>query len=266
MFLVQMYVGEISSTKYRGSLLSFIHIFAFSGMTFVYILGQLVSLTKLNIICASIPLFFAIGFQLTPESVPYLISKRKYDKAERSLILLNKGDSEWHTNQIAEMRKKEENENAQKKSFSEILSDRATRKALFIMLLQFFFFQLYGINAVNFYSKTIFIEAGVNLNPGSSSIIYISFLTLSACVASFYAKKYGRRLMLCTFNIFGVISLFGIGFYFWTKERGYSTENLKWLPLASLCLFSISFTFGIGSVRKFINFLNSYLNFFTFSF
>jgi Na+/melibiose symporter-like transporter len=237
MFLVQIYVGEISSDKNRGSLLNFIHILVHLGVLFVYVLGQFVTLTTLNIICGTVPLFYGIGFLLLmPETTPFLMSKGRYQN-----------DSKANTSELDDL-KKEVKQTEKKKTIVELLQIKATRKAMIIMVFQFFFFQMSGAGAVNFYAKTIFIEAGVDINPGLASIINVCVLCISATVSVFYVRQFGRRAILFTFNTVTVVSLIGLGTYFSLKDNGYDIENIKWLPLVSLCLSSIAFCMGIAPV------------------
>lgn len=248
LFIIQIYVGEIATDKNRGSLLNFIHIFVHLGVLFVYILGQFVSVRTLNIVCGIVPLLYAIGFQLMPESVPFLVSKRNYAKAEHSMLILCKKDQTIVETELWQLKKKNENRDANKKSLGDLLKDKSTKKAIVIMTVQFFFFQMCGTNAVNLYAKTIFTEAKINIHPGLASIINAFVLILSAIVSVFYARKFGRRPMLLIFNSFTVISLIGLGTYFSLKSNGVTVEIITWLPLVSLCVSSISFCLGIAPV------------------
>ena len=247
MFLVQIYVGEISTKEIRASLLNFIHIFVFLGVLFVYVLGQLVCLRNLNIICGAIPLFYLIGFQAMPETVPYLLSKNKIEDAEMSMNFMYKKVA--HQAQFKELLSKPDERNQQKQSMADLLKINSTRRATKIMILQFFFFQMCGTNAVNFYSKTIFIDSGIDIDPGNASIINVSILVISSFISVFYARKFGRRVMLITFNILSVISLCGLGLHFTMKNNGWSVEEIGWMPLICLCLNSVAFCLGMAPVR-----------------
>ncbi|KAL7024039.1 hypothetical protein ACKWTF_012880 [Chironomus riparius] len=246
MFLVQIYVGEISTKQIRASLLNFIHIFVFLGVLFSYVLGQLVSLRTLNIICGAIPLFYLIGFQAMPETVPYLLSKRKVKDAEMSMNFMYKKVA--HQAEFKELLTKPDKKNQQKQSMADLLKIKSTRRATIIMVMQFFFFQMCGTNAVNFYSKTIFIDSGIDIDPGNASIINVSILVISSFISVFYARQFGRRVMLITFNILSVISLCGLGLYFTMKNSGWTVETIGWMPLICLCMNSVAFCLGMAPV------------------
>jgi SP family facilitated glucose transporter-like MFS transporter 8 len=235
-----MYVGEIASIEMRGSLLNVIHVLVNCGLLFIYTMGQNVDLNTINAAMALIPLIYAIGFYfLIPESIPFLISKQKIEKAQNSMLLK---DYKTEVIKIDENKTKSD-----EKSFAELMKEKATRKALIIMSLQFLFFQLSGFSAVSFYSKIILMESGIE-NPGMASIVNIIFMTIFSIVNIFVVKRFRRKVMLCTFNAFNVVGLFGVGIYFVLKDHDFPLENLKWLPLTSFCINSFSFCFGMGSI------------------
>jgi MFS family permease len=242
---VQIYVGEISSVKNRAKLLNFLLIFFYFGIIFAYTCGNLFNFKTFNIIYGSIPIIFAFGFQFLPESPVHLQNKRKYEEAERVSKILGLPGVAANPETVA--LRKIAPKNVQK-TLLELLKIKATRKATIIMNLQFFFFQMSGTNAVNFYAQTIFTEAGLKSNAGVGSIINVLVLTISAFVAVLYTRKFGRKMMLFTFNSLISISLVGIGTYFNLKSQNYDVENFGWLLVVFMCVNSISFCLGMCSV------------------
>lgn len=188
----------------------------------------------MNIINGSIPLFYAIIFQLMVESPPYLASKERFDEAQEALNLLSKN----HKEILIEDKKPQ-------KSLRELLKIKSTRKAMIIMCIQFFFFQMSGTNAINFYAQKIFTEAGMrNIHPGISSIIYMSFLTLNSLSATIFARRFDRRLMIFTFNTLNSMCLGIIGAYYYLKSRNIIGEGVGYIPLIALCINSFAFAHG----------------------
>lgn len=184
-----------------------------------------------------------------PESVPFLLSKNKLEDAEMSMNVLYKKDS--HKAEFKELLKHSSEINEKKKqSIAELLKIKSTKRAAIIMVFQFSFFQLCGVNIVNFYAKTIFIESGIDIDPGNASIINVSILVISSFIGVVYARNFGRRPMLITFNTFSASSLCGLGLYFTMKTYGWSVEKIGWMPLICLCISSISFCLGMGPVRS----------------
>lgn len=248
LFLVQIYVGEISSTKNRGSFLSFVHIFVHLGIAFIYTLGHFVSHRTLNIIYGAVPLFYGIAFQVMIESPPYLASKGKFDKAENSLFKIRE-NKKLFENELIEMNKSKNVETQSSKSLRELLGIKAVRKGMIIVCTQFFFFQMSGINAMNFYAQSIFKEAGMdNIHPGIASIVYVLFLTTFSSSASIAARHFDRRVMICIFATLNGSCLLVLGSYYNFKDWGYDISGYKWVPLAVLCVNAIAFCHGTALV------------------
>lgn len=202
----------------------------------------------LNIIYGSIPIFYAIAFQIMVESPPYLVAKGKFDKAENSLFTLRENKRIFE-NELIEMRKGENVEIEKKKSFKDLLQIKSIRRGMIVMCIQFFFFQMSGTNAINFYAQSIFMEAGMKeLHPGVASIIYVSVLTICSLSTSILARHFDRRVMICTFATLNAICLFIIGSYYNFKDWGYNVDGYKWVPLVALCANAIAFCHGTALV------------------
>lgn len=226
-------------------MLGLLHILLNFGILFIYTLGYFTTVKTLNIICGSIPLFYAIAFYALPESPFHLLSKYKYDKSENALIFLRR-DSYDYKSEIVLMKQGLEVES---KSFRDLIKIKSVRKALIIITFQFFCFQLAGGNAVIFYSLQIFIDAQIQIEPIIAALITSSVQFIGSFFAAFYISKYGRKTMLCTFNTFLVLSLIALGFYFLMKEKSSSfIQDFRWLPLISLCIYLIAFGLGMAPV------------------
>lgn len=144
--------------------------------------------------------------------------------------------------------KSHNNSDSKELSFIQHLKQKATRKAFLIILTQFFFFQFTGINAVLQYTTTIFIEAGINLEPGIASILVVSSQIVGTSFSTILVDKYGRRVLLVVSTVSMALTHISIGTYFYLKSSGVSVEHLSWLPIVSLSLFEVAFGCGIGPV------------------
>lgn len=226
-------------------MLGLLHILLNFGILFIYILGYFTSLKTVNIVCGSIPLFYSIAFFALPESPLHLLGQNKYDKSERTLMLL-RGDCHDYKSEIVSMK---QGLKVEKKSFRDLMRIKSVRKALIIMIFQFFCFQLAGGNAVVFYSLQIFIDAQIQIEPIYAALITSTLQFIGSFFAAFYIRKYGRKTMLCTFNTLLVLSLIALGFYFLMKEKSSSfIQDFRWLPLMSLCIYLIAFGLGMAPV------------------
>jgi sugar porter (SP) family MFS transporter len=246
-YVLPIYVGEISSDEIRGTMLSIFQVMLNLGVLFTFTVGHFSSLLVLNIVCGAIPLLYTVGMLLLPESPRLLISKNREIDAKNSLKII-RGKSYNFDEEIENLKKQNFELKSQNKTFSEVFKTKSTKKAFIIIMLQFFFFQMTGINVVLFYSTSIFIEAGIGLEPGIASIIVASMQVLSTFLAVAFADKFGRKTLLSLSNGFMCISLIGIGTFFVLKDSDFDVSWLGWLPLASLCVFVVAFSGGIGPV------------------
>lgn len=144
--------------------------------------------------------------------------------------------------------KKHQELNSEDLSILQHLKNKATRSAFLIILTQFFFFQFTGINAVLFYTQTIFIEANIDIDAGIASILVVSSQIFGTSFSTVLVDRVGRRAMLFVSTILMALSHISIGTYFAMKDSGRSVEHLSWLPIASLSVFEIAFGCGIGPV------------------
>lgn len=247
-YILPIYVGEISSKEIRGSLLS---LFSFSlniGVLLVYTVGHFASLLVLNIVCGVIPLVYSIGFLALPESPYFLITHNRDDDARRSLQTLRGASYDVNT-ELNVLKKQNEALKAENKTWAEIFKTKSTVKAFIVVLLQFLFFQMSGISVVMFYSQKIFIEAGIGIEPGIASIMVASMQLAATTLAVLLVHRIGRKTMLYYSNTILFIALIGIGTFFALSEDFRNVDNLRWLPIASLCVFAFAFYTGVGPVR-----------------
>lgn len=248
-FNLPVFVGEISSKEIRGVLLTFYQAILRSGVVVAYTLSYFVELFTLHTICLIILALYFVGFLLLPESPTYLVRKKQFDKAERSIRTL-RGKSFDPTAEIFELRQiHEKTSKAQKSSFLHEIKKRSTLKAFFIVVAMFLFFQMCGISPIIFYTTSLFIEANVSMDPAVATIILGCSQVAMTFLTMIFIDKFGRRfLMKVSFSVM-FLGLIGIGTYFQMKEN-YSevTQSFGWLPLVALIIFSLGFSFGMASV------------------
>lgn len=132
--------------------------------------------------------------------------------------------------------------------FIDHFRNTATFKAFVIIMIQFFFFQVTGINAVLFYTTSIFIESGIQLEPAIATIIVGLVQVMGTVFATFLVDRLGRKILLGFSTTLMFLSLSGIGMFFTIKDSGESVENLGWLPVISLSTFVIGFSTGMGPI------------------
>ncbi|CAO1407562.1 unnamed protein product [Diamesa serratosioi] len=247
-YVLPIYIGEISSNEIRGSLLSTFQVFLNVGVVFVFIVGYFVNLRVLNVICGILPVFYTISFLFLPESPGILVRKNKIAKAEKSIQRL-RGTKYDLRPEIEEIQMQQETIKKVKNSFAVEFKKKATFKAFIVIIGLFFFFQMSGIDAVTFYTTTIFIEAGVQLDPAVATITLGLMQVIANALSIIAVDRLGRKFLLILSSVGMFIGLIGIGIYFSFKNGDpMALETYKWLPLPSLSIFVISFSVGMGPI------------------
>ncbi|XP_065074834.1 facilitated trehalose transporter Tret1-like [Ochlerotatus camptorhynchus] len=240
------YTAEIAQSSIRGTLGTFFQLLVTVGILFAYGVGAAVSVQTLSIICGVIPLVFGLIFFFMPESPHYFIEKNRYDDASKSLKWL-RGSHYDERAEIEDLKKEDAKMRADKITFLQSLKQRATIRALIICLGLVFFHQLSGINAIIFYTTTIFVDANTGLEATDATIIVGVIQVVATLLATFIVDKTGRRILLMLSDFFMAIATILLAVYFQLKENDPAqVENLGWLSVLAVCLFIGMFSIGYG--------------------
>lgn len=199
-----------------------------------YVLFRYTSTFVISIICGTVVVIYMLGIFYIPESPLYLFRKQHFGIAIESIRRI-RGESYNYSAEIAELQEQSDELDATKE-----FKKPARRKSFFIIICMFFFMQLSGINVVLFYAPSIFMEAGVELNP--MIIIYLIQL-LTVLATMFVVDRFGRKILLISSLSMTMIGLIGNGTFFLV---GY--DGIEWILLFFLIIFIIGFSLGISSI------------------
>ena len=68
-------------------------------------------------------------------------------------------------------------------------------------------------------------------------------------ISTLLIDKLGRRILIMTSAILMIISLYGLGLYFWILDHNPQLAfGISILPLISLCMFIFGFSIGFGPI------------------
>ncbi|XP_071445142.1 facilitated trehalose transporter Tret1 isoform X2 [Hetaerina americana] len=247
-----VYIGETAQKEIRGSLGTYFQLMICAGILFAYVVGSYLTVFWFSIVCGIIPIVFAAGILVIPESPAYYLSKGKVEEAKKSLRWLRGKEYDFEA-ELAEMQVSAENAAESKRNVNIIsaLTARATINALVISLGLMIFQQLSGINAVIFYTDTIFQAA--NVKDSSVSTIIVGVVQLVATfISTLIVDRFGRRFLLILSDSLMAVCCVALGVFFYLQSIGNDVSNLGWLPLTSLCIFIIVFSLGYGPVPWFM--------------
>lgn len=122
------------------------------------------------------------------------------------------------------------------------------RKGFLISISLMFFQQFSGINAVIFFTETIFTSAGSTMDSKTSTIIVGIVQVLMTFAAAVLVEKAGRKILLLQSSAIMGLCLTVLGVYFYMKDSGKDVSAIGWLPLISMVLFIVSFSLGYGPI------------------
>jgi len=242
-----IYLGETIQPEVRGTLGLLPTTIGNVGILFFYILGSYIDWKILAAIGAALPVPFLIFMWFTPEKPRWYISKGRYTEARQSLQWLRRAK----TNVQDEFLEIEENYKAQKTNEVKGVRDLmkvAYLRPLLISLGLMFFQQLSGINAVIFYTVSIFEKSGGSVDSNLSSIIVGLANFFATLGSNLVIDKVGRKVLLNISGFFMGLSLSVLGGFFIMQHLDHDISFLGWLPLASFIVYIIAFSIGYGPI------------------
>ncbi|KAG8227202.1 hypothetical protein J437_LFUL003408 [Ladona fulva] len=259
--VIPIYVGEISEHTIRGTLGSFFQLMLTLGILFSYAVGAFTSSYGILAVASSATAaLFLLGALWMPETPQYLLAWGRREEASRSLMWLRGVD-----NPIAierELSRMEHDLAASAKEaldrggsgaigvVRELVFSPVCRKAMIVTLGLMTFQQLSGVNAVIFYSESIFRSAVDGLSAGPSTVIFGTVQVTVTAVAALLVERVGRRFLLCLSSLAASIALCSLAVFFHLQDNalasGHSLKGLGWLPLVSLAAFMVAYSLGLG--------------------
>lgn len=199
--------------------------------------------------CLSVP--FLVSMCFIPETPRWYIGKGREECAEKALQWLRGSGADIRA-EMTEIK----NTHLLSKKYETKLTDlfgKTYRKSILASLGLMFFQQFSGINAVIFYTVSIFELSHSSIDSNLSTII-VGLVNFGAVfVATLLIDRLGRKVLLIISDVLMIFCLAALGGFFYLKEYNKElTEGLGWIPLASFMLFVIAFSLGFGPIRKYL--------------
>ncbi|XP_034479517.1 facilitated trehalose transporter Tret1-like [Drosophila innubila] len=237
---VPMYTTEIAEIQIRGVIGCFYQLWIVHGILYSYGVGAAFPPIIVNTLCGILPILFFAFFFWMPESPVYLAQKGRDEQAEKSMRWLRGDDADIS----ADMKAILEDANKEKQKLMEGMSRMGSMWGLCISITLMFFQQFTGINAIIFYSTSIFTKAGTGISPEWCTVILGIVQVFATIMAIMMVDKSGRRVLLLISAILMCLTtlMMGLDFHY-LKDA-----NVGWLPVFSTCLFMVGFSMGFGPV------------------
>ncbi|KAK0080751.1 hypothetical protein PV325_013378 [Microctonus aethiopoides] len=250
LFIVSIYVTEISNDNIRGFLGSFLVFFINIGILLGYIVGATLSYQLSAIFGLAIPVIFIVFFVFMPETPVFFVRNNRIPEAIRSLMWLKNNDKQTVDKELLRLEEFEKansnDDNNRSVSVKSLFKDRGTIKGLIISLVLLNGQQLCGISIVVVYTSKIFEIAQSSLSPNASAIIVGVIQVIGSVLSTLLVERAGRRLLLLISCGGMAIAHICLGIFLYMQLNLFDVTPFKWIPITALSLFTLIYCLGMG--------------------
>lgn len=263
-FIVPVYIAEISDKKIRGGLCASFSVICNIGIFVEFILAEYMHFRDASIVILVISLVFVTGFAFMPESPQYLLSKQRYDSAERAFKFFRGINANEpfppHIRDDFESIKELTKSTSEKESMLSILkhaTKRGVLRGIFMAVVVGHFPILSGCFVLITYNQGIFKTADVKvLSVFWSSLAFAFIQIIASLFTSRYVDKVGRRIILIgsAFSSSFCLAIFSAYMYVKTETTYDLSTAATWvtlIPLVALLVEVFVSSVGIIPVPNF---------------
>ena len=246
---VPMYIAEISTKARRGVLGSCVQLFIVIGICLAYILGLDYEWKEMAHAALLPAVLSALAACMIPETPRWLLARNRKIDARHALAAVR----DPHADVQDELRDIEEGLDTQEEmSWSEFFGREELKRPLFLSLVIMMCQQFSGINAVMFYTVSIFNTAIPDMAYAATVLIGL-VQVIATLVACLLMDRTGRKKLLILAGSVMAVTLFFFGLYYKLSAQKVLPEVLNtWLPVVCLTCYIIGFSLGWGPIPMLI--------------
>ena len=238
-----VYISEISRKESRGMLGSGVQLGITIGILLSYVLGMYCTWRTLALLAALVAVVQLVQNLRIKDTPRYLLMSGRKPEALQALA--------WLRGPVAdiddECRDMEENLPDKNDVFTlSELTQPQLLAPLKVSIGLVVFQQLTGINAVMFFTVSIFESAGYE-NGQLATVVVGLVQVVFTFLACFLMDKAGRRLLLLVAGLGMTVSCLLLGYYYHALANK-AGDGLSWLALTSVVCYIIAFSLGWGPI------------------
>lgn len=235
------YLAEVTQSKLRGRLMSFLDIGRQSGILLVYVVGCLnLTWREVMLVCGcvtTLPTF--IGLLLLPNSPRWLVTRGREEEAYEALVFLRGPhyDSKVELQSIVDhFNKATANQKTTMEQMKQMREPNVLYRLVFMAILTVLV-QFTGNVPIVTYVVPIFQAANSNLNSYGSAVSIASLRVAGTLAFMLVVERVGRRILMVVSCLFCAVCLLLLGVYFLLQNTGADVSTIGWLPLVSLLTY-----------------------------
>lgn len=240
------YISEIAQPRRRGLLCSSCTVVLAFGMLLMECIGSYFTISTAAFISCTIPILHFFSSIFIPESPYYLILKREEVLARANLKLLR--GTEDVEDEFMRISDGILQQGSNKCEFLDLFKVKRNRKACLNAITLRTFQQLTGVTAFMYYTTIIFEEAGSNLSPSTTSIIYFTVYTTGTMISSLVLDRAGRRPLLLSSIIGCSLALLVEGIYFYLSSKYIMPPAVRYIPSLAFVVYIVMYSLGLQTV------------------
>lgn len=104
-----------------------------------------------------------------------------------------------------------------------------------------------GVGAVIYFADHIFDSSGAS-DPTLYAIIMASAQVVATVATVVLIDRAGRKILMYISAATTGLCMVALGYYFWRLENNMDVSSISWIPLASLVIYIIGYSFGLGPI------------------
>jgi len=235
-----VYIAELAPAKWRGRMVGLFQINIVIGILLAYLSNYIIVTQHLGarqwrweFAVAIVPsVLFLVMLYGIPRSSRWLVTTNQTDEALEVLRLMGSPNSEEELKEIMD------SVHLERGVKPEPLFARRYALPLFLAVTIGMFNQLSGINALLYYSNSIFASAGFSSNSAALQTVGVGVVNLIATFLGMsLIDKLGRKSLLLIGSVGTTIALAGVAWVFYT---GSHNGLLMWFFMMFILFFSVS--------------------------
>lgn len=243
--LAPAFIGEVAEVGVRGGLSSVMQVMTMLGLLFTYTLGAFLPWRALTWVCLAVPLVALPFLALLPQSPALLVQQGRQQEARAALTFYRgEGRESLVAEELARLQEARRTSQGDSLGLWAVLSSSRHRRPLLLAIILMVMQQFSGIKVVSSYIVQIFQQAGSEFDASVCSIVVGVIQVTGTSVAVLVVDRVGRKKLLILSEFFIAVSFAMLGSFFLLQEQG--SFSPAWLPLASLVLFSVAYSLGMG--------------------